>query len=211
MRQRTGRRRIFLLSAMVLALVVGVGQAGAVTITFDDGVAGTPIGAFYAAQGAIFTNASFQNNSGVTGLSGLTLGDITDPVNPPFNPGPSSRIIGTFTSLQSSVSIIAGDVGADGAQLDVCSDAACNSILASDQLIGIGAGVGTFTTLSASAAGIQSFAVYQPLNVLGAGDGLLFDTLTFTAAVPEPTALILLLAGVGVGGALLHSVRRHGA
>jgi len=174
------------------------------TIDFEAGLAGSPIGGFYSGLGATFANASFQYNFGLAGSSGSQgLGDITDPVAPPYNPSPSSPIVITFSMPISFFSIVAMDVGADGARIDAYDSAIGGLLVDYDQLIGTGGGTDNFTTLGVSAPGIFRIEIYQPLNVLGIDDGMLFDQVTF-APVPEPAALALFSLGVAAFG-----IRRH--
>jgi PEP-CTERM motif len=180
-----------------VAAVLSAGRASATVISFDDGSANTSIGGFYAGQGVTFSNAQWLAILGITGTSGLQIGDLSDPVGPPYNPGPTSQIVATFASAVSSVSIVAADIGGDGARLAAFDALVGGNLLATADFFGVGAGVGTFSTLSVSAAGIRRIELYQPLNVMGAGDGLIWDNLTFeTQAVPEPTTSALLGLGL---------------
>ena len=190
------------IAGVILALsVIAVcpPSAHGVTIDFEAGLVGNAIGGFYVGLGATFANASFVNNYSVAGSSGFQgLGDITDPSNPPFSPVPSNPIKITFSSPISAFSIVACDVGAAGARIDAYDSLVGGLLVGFDQLIGAGAGVGTFTTLAVSSPSILRIELYQP--VAAPGDGMLFDQATFEA-VPEPT--ITALVGLGVAALFL--------
>jgi hypothetical protein len=183
----------------VAIVALAAGGASATVIDFDDGTPSAAIGGFYSGLGITFSNAQWLGFA-LTGTSGFTVGDISDPVGPPYNPGPTSPIVATFSGSASFVSIVAADIGADGALLAAFDSAIGGNLLASSSFIGVGAGVGTFSTLTVSAPGIRRIEFYQPLNVMGAGDGLIWDRLEFEAApVPEPTTSALLGLGLLVG------------
>ncbi|MBZ5674631.1 MAG: PEP-CTERM sorting domain-containing protein [Acidobacteriia bacterium] len=178
-------------------------RAGTVTINFDDGTAGNAIGSFYAAQGLTFSNAGWTGLA-VTGITGLGLVDITDDgANPPFTPTPTTPIVGVFSSAQSFVSILAGDVGIAGAKIDVYDAVTGGNLIGSDSFFGTGTGAGQTATLSVSGSGILRFELYRPA---AADEGLAFDNLTFSAGsapVPEPSTLLM----IAPGGALLALLR----
>ncbi len=124
--------------------------------------------------------------------------------------GPGNAIVGTFSSLVSSVSIRGIDVGEAGVRIDAFD--AGDNLLGFDTFFGPGIGVGTFADISVTANGITRFALYQPNQCCG--DGVLFDNLSFdsavTAAVPEPGTWAMMLLGFGfVGGAMRSAKRRQ--
>ena len=194
-------------NALALALLMFVLPLHAGVINFDTGTAGNAIGSFYSAFGVTFSNGSWVNYGlPLPGTSGLVLGDVTDPFLTPVRPSSTSPIVGVFGSSQGSVSIVAADVGANGAKLVAYDATSGGNIVGSDNSQpGIGFGTGNFLTLSVSGSGIRRFELFQPLNV-NSGDGVLFDNLQFqpdTQPAPEPYTI--LLAGLGI--ALIACVR----
>src|SRR5262245_29929461 len=94
--------RIGLIGLFALGLA---SRANATTINFNDGVDGDAIGAFYAAQGVTFSNASW-NSFACAGVCpdvpGLALID-----GPPatFQPKAATPVVLTFSSVVNFVSI----------------------------------------------------------------------------------------------------------
>lgn len=156
------------------------------TIYFDDGTVGPPIGSFYSGQGITFANASWIVPD--QGQYGMCLVDITDDGdNSPYTPTSTSPIVGTFSTPQFTVSILALDVGMAGATLNVYDSAVGGNLLASDTFMGVGLGVGVSHTLVVTAPNIVRFELFQPSPThLSQNDGVFFDNLTFE--VPEPSS-----------------------
>ena len=188
--------------AICVCLLVCLSKvARASTINFNDGTAGDAIGSFYSGLGVTFSNASWGASIPsfqIGGSTGLVLEDITDNgFNPPFSPTPTTPIVGTFSTPQDFVSILGVDVGDAGMELDVYDATSGGNLIGSAQFYGVGAGVGTFQTLTISAPGILRFDLYQPTPTFG--DGLAFDNLSFSTdpdAGMEPTTWVLLGSGL---------------
>jgi PEP-CTERM motif len=188
-----------LLRAIAFALLVAGGstQAYATTINFDDGVNGTLVGGFYSALGITFSNAEFFGFGSLPG--GSPPNAIAAAGTTVF--GPDNPIIGTFSGTGSFVSITGLDVGGAGIEIEAFD--AANNLIGTDSFFGTGTGVGTFANISVSVAGIASFKLFQPLTSGGGnsfGDGVAFDNLSFTEAVPEPSTWAMMILGfAGVG------------
>jgi len=204
--------RIFTLIIASLMCLVGTPtdvQAAPVTINFDGGTVGNSVGATYAGLGVTFSNATFSS----------TLGGAP-PATPPntivatvggFNPLASNPIVATFSSAQSMAGITGIDVGADGIRIDAYDAAVGGTLVATQQVFGVGAGVGTFFTIGVAAPSILRVEFYQAANILGGGDGVVWDNFTFdnAAAVPEPTSMALFgLTALGFGASFRR--RRNG-
>ena len=190
---------VILKLAIGLATLAAMPAQAATAINFDDGSNGVLVGSQYAGQGVTFSNAEFAFNEGRLGSSG-TLG-IRAPGT--FQFGSTNAVVGLFSSLVSSVTIRGIDVGVAGVRIDAFD--AANNLLAFNEFLGVGIGVGTFADISVTANGIARFAVYQP--AVGSGDGVLFDNLSFddVGAVPEPSTWMFMLLGMaGIG----YSMRR---
>jgi len=89
------------------------------------------------------------------------------------------------------VSILAFDVGENGARIDAYDAVVGGNLLGSDSFVGTSFGAGQFADLSVAAPGIRRFELYQLTNV--PNDSVLFDNLTFT---PEPSSLLMLGLGL---------------
>ena len=174
------------------------GVANAVLIDFDDGVAsGTPVGAFYSGLGVTFSNAGFATFGSLPGgtppdsiLSECCFSFFTE----------AEAIIATFSFAVTSASITALDLGGNGFAIKAYDATVGGSLVDSDEIFGVGAGVGLFGTASVSGAGIRRLKFFQLLSSFG--DGISLDNFEFSSAsaAPEPTTLALLalgLAGVG--------------
>ncbi len=171
--------------------------AWATFIDFNNGTATQAIGTFYLGQGLSFANASWQgpvSNQSGTPSTGLFLADLGDNgFNPPYSPTATTPIVGIFSAPQSTVSILAVDVGSAGATLAAYDAASGGTLVGTDTFIGSGSGVGAYQTLTITAPSIMRFELYQPLP--NSEDGVFFDNLTFTP-VPEPGTLCLCVIGV---------------
>jgi hypothetical protein len=196
-------------ATVLTASVLMATTAAATTIEFDDGTAGSAVGATYAAQGVTFSNTLFVSNFGFAGSTG-PLG-ISATNNYLF--GPDNPIVGAFSSAQTSLGIRGIGVGASGIRLEAYD--ASNALIAFDQFFGTGAGGQDNHDLFVSVAGIASFRLFQPLTVgldSPFGDGVLFDSLSFSAAtagaVPEPATWAMMLAGFALVGGVLRRRRQ---
>ncbi len=190
------------MAAASFTISIATPAAAATSIDFDAGTDGASVGSFYAGQGITFSNTAFTTNFGLSGSSG-PLGIRS---NAGFVFGSANAISAIFSGVVGSISIRGIDVGANGIQIDAFD--ASNVLIASNNFFGPGAGVGTFADLSVTAAGIKSFTLYQPAS--GAGDGVLFDNLSFdVGAVPEPATWMMMLMGFGVIGAAMRRKRHN--
>ena len=195
-----------LLGAQLLLLLAGwAPPARAITIDFDDGTLHTAVGSFYSGLGVTFTNAGWESNFG--GLAGssnpFTIGCLV--CRRPFRENDSTQpIIFNFSQPVSSVSIVGIDVGSQGARADAYDANTAGNLVDFDEAFGIDAGVGQYFTLTVAGASIRRVELYQPL-IDETQEGLLWDNLSFTFAVPEPTVVPLL--GLGFAGLV---TRRHG-
>ncbi|MGE3819892.1 MAG: PEP-CTERM sorting domain-containing protein [Isosphaeraceae bacterium] len=197
---------------LVLGIALGSSQARAdLVIDFDDGISGNPIGSFYAALGVTFSNVRWFTNIDSTGnpAPGTSGPLVINGVNSTFYPKVDSPLVANFSVPVLNVSIIASGIGGNGARIDAYDALAGGNLVDFDQFIGTGAGQSVFRELAVSGSGIRRIELYQPLNTLGTGDGLSWDTLAYTA-VPEPSSAILTLTGVVVGTCfgLLRKTRR---
>jgi len=192
--------RAIIWAVAAAAVMTAWTPADALTIDFDDGVAGTQVGSFYGPLGVTFTRARFADNLGLAGSSGtLSVQSTSGSLIPP-----ASAIVATFDEPQRMVSITGLDVGINGIRLDAFDSTSGGALVATDQFIGSGVGIGVFSTISVSAPTIVRVEFYQPQSVTV--DGVLFDDLNFQQA-PEPSSLIVM--GMGLM-ALAKVLRRKG-
>lgn len=178
----------------LMAVLVG-GAKGATTITFNDGTHGTNVTTFYSALGVTFLNGEWSNfSAGYTphpDSTGLRIvGDGGD-----FQPTAGSPIVLTFASPMVSVSIIANNVNANGARLELYDAEVGGSLVGFDQVVGPSGSTNSNFVLSSSGSGVRRVELFQPLSV--ETEGVLFDNLQFDA-IPEPTSMMLL--GLGTIG-----------
>jgi len=196
-------RKLFgLASAILFATTVA---CHAVTINFDDGTSGSPVGSFYSGLGATFSNASWASNFGLAGSSG-PLGIIaTD------NGGTSSNafqwtggtpVVALFSSAATSAGVRGVDVGENGLRIDAFDATVGGNLVDTMTVFGTGAGVGQFFDLSVTAGSILRVEMYQVLNL--GGDGIVLDDFSFngSAATPIPATLPLFATGLGALGLL---------
>lgn len=186
--------------AIIGSLVTGTDAA--TTIDFNDGTSGNDVGAFYTTLGLTFLNGEWTNlASGFTPhpqSTGLRL--IGDGAN--FQPKVGTPIVFTFASPMASVSLIANNVNANGARLELYDSMVGGSLVDSDQVVGPSGSTNSNFVLSGSGTGILRAVVYQPFSV--ESEGVLFDNLTF-APVPEPSAILLI--GLGAMGITIRRTR----
>jgi hypothetical protein len=186
----------------------GGGQAGTITIEFDDAINEfTFVGSHYAAQGVIFDWGTrwVRNLIGDCYVFG---GDATAPwsiwLYPDGWPTFDDPIVATFCEPQSLVSILAVNVGVAGARLDAYDAVTGGALVGFAEAFGIWdrgehlpppetgpcggvcaepnslACVHEERLLSVSASSIRRIEVYQPLSF--SIDRVHFDNLTFEPA-----------------------------
>jgi len=178
------------------------GANAATTIDFNDGTPGSSIGNFYTGQGVTFLNGEWTNlTAGFTPhpeSNGLMI--VGDGAN--FQPKAETPIVITFANPMGSVSLIANNVNANGARLELYDSTTGGTLIASDQVVGPTGSLNSNFVLSASGSAILRAIVYQPFSV--ESEGVLFDNLTFTP-IPEPASSILF----GLATGLLASRRQR--
>jgi hypothetical protein len=163
-------------------------------IDFNDGTSGSDITSFYSTQGVTFTNGEWNNL--ITGYiphpdsTGLRI--VGDGAN--FQPKAGTPISLTFDTPMVTVSIIANNVNANGARLDLYDAAVGGNLVSFDQVVGASSSLDSNFVLNATGSGILRAELYQPFSV--EVEGVLFDNLQFDS-VPEPAAALLSLLGVG--------------
>ncbi len=185
------QRLIICLALALIASLALTGEARAVSITldFNDGPAdGAPIDAFYQSRGVIFSAGTWD--------------DVVSVANPPPVPGTSApfgltaagvgnigqtwagRVVtATFLAPVSSVSVVAADVGVNGARIEAFGGGVFRG---SDQFIGSGTGGNQFRTLGVVANDIDTLRFFQRQNVTN--DGVVFDNLTYEIENNPPIA-----------------------
>ncbi len=188
----------FINSFAVVGLVSFIGSstvyAAPVSIDFDDGTAGSPVGSFYSGLGVTFSNTQFVDNFGLAGSSS-PLGIAGMGGSWTYEFGIANAIEATFSSLVSSVTITGVDVGHAGMQMDAFDS--YGALIDTNNWYGTDEGVGQWMTISVANPTIASVLLYQP-SPMG-DDGMVFDNMIF-APVPEPETYAMLLAGLGLLG-----------
>lgn len=188
-------------TAITVFLSLAVAADGATTIDFNDGASGTTIGNFYSTQGVTFLNGEWSDFS--TGFTPHPDSDGLRLVGNGFESQPKvgNPIEFTFSDPVESISIVANNVNANGARLDVYDSTVGGTLLASDQVIGASGALDSNFILSVSASGIRRGLLYQPFSV--EGEGVLFDNLDFSV-IPEPSSALFF----GIGSLCLLACRR---
>jgi hypothetical protein len=182
---------LFLLSGLA-------NHAAAVTINFDDGTAGLPVGNFYAGLGVTFSANTLWDgfvspDEGLVGAGGLKIQANN------YQPTPNNPIVATFNAPLSHFQILGLNVGANGARIDAYDAVVGGNLIASDQAFGVDVGANNHPLLVTSVAPIRRVHMYQPQNVTL--EGLLFDNMSFRV-IPEPSTLLSgMLALCGLAGA----------
>lgn len=184
-----------------MSVAASVAQAGTVTtIDFEGGTANTEIDDHYESLGVVFSNAKWIDVPPLSGGSPpMRLGGAGEGGTTPHNPTSANPIVIKFVGGATEVSILAMDVGRDGARMNAYD--ALGNLVDFDEGFGTGNGAGTNLTLSSSATPIAEIRLFQP-NDTGTFDGLLWDDLKFTPLVPLPPAALLGLGLLGTLGAL---------
>lgn len=178
----------------MLSLLVPAAQSEAQYIDFNSGTPGSSIGGFYSGMGVTFADATWDAAFGCCGVRSTSAG---------YNPLPGSEIKAYFTSAVGFVSLLGQDVGGDGFRLSAY-DGLGNFLTSSSVYGTTTAGVGENFVLSVVASGIREIRFSQDANNHGAGDGMAFDDLRWTAdpgVVPEPGTYALVATGlIGIAG-----------
>ncbi len=177
-----------LIFSMVLACCFCTGSYAQTIIDFDDGTDLQVVGASYAEQGVIFTNAKRydwvtrgQTRPGAS--ANFMIGGEQPASSYPVDifPQEDTPIIADFSAPMVRVSITAISVGWAGARLVAFDDQ--GTPLDADEQYGIlRNGAGEYYVLSvSSSAGIASVRMYQPSY--DSNDGLFWDNLKFSPCV----------------------------
>ena len=200
-------------AGFLIAMVV-CRSVPAVPLNFDDGTAGSAIGAFYASKGVGFSNAQwvalspeYVNTQATAPLEIMSISSgafmsVGDP------------LVITFAAPQSHVSILGANVGFAGARIDAYDSVVGGVLVDFAQAIGstltgeFPIGGGFFTQeeflLSVDAPSILRLELYRPNSAVR--DGIVFDNLSFSS-VPLPASVWIL----GLGLVALITIRRFGS
>jgi hypothetical protein len=163
-------------------------------INFDNLSGGDNVTTQYA--GVTFSDALVANFP----LAGYSAPNFIRSLSSAYQPQQGSPISAVFASAVSSVSLLGLDIGANGFILKAFDSVSGGNLLALASFTGSDIGVGTFQSLTVSAAGILRVEFSQITNV-GGGDGMGFDDFSYDVSeVPVPATLPLGLAGVAAFG-----------
>lgn len=201
---KTTPQKIRSLTALPVLLGALAGGANAATlVNFNDGTAaGSEIGSFYSTLGVVFTNGEWSNVSGFTphpDSDGLML--VGNGGN--YQPKAGNPIRFVFTTPMTTVSIIANNVNANGARIDIYDSEVGGNLINFDQVVGPSGSLNSNFILTASGAEIRRVELYQPFST--ESEGVLFDNLEFDS-IPEPSTTLLL--GFGFLGLTFRRSRR---
>lgn len=185
------------IGAFFIGLSTGGANAAVTSIDFNDGTAsGADIGSFYSSLGVNFTNGEWSDlNTGYTPHPDSTgLRFVGDGGN--YQPKSATPVSFTFTSTMFSVSVIANNVNANGARIELYDALTGGNLVGSDQVVGPSGSTNSNSVLNASGNGVLRVELFQPFDV--ESEGVLFDNLEFSP-VPEPSsALLLVLSSCGM-------------
>lgn len=188
-------RMIKKLASLSLLAAAVAAQAAPTTIDFDDLGDGVVVGATYAALGVTFVDAETGPFGGLPGGT-PPRAIVHDTLFSTF--GPADAIQALFASAVTSVSLTGIDIGGAGFVLTAYDALVGGSVVDTESFTGVGIGVGDFTMLTVTGAGIRRVEFSQISAGLG-GDGAAFDTLVFNA-VPTPGTPALLALGLLTAG-----------
>jgi hypothetical protein len=179
-------------TALAATILLAPGLNAATIIDFNDGTAGSDVGTFYNSFGATFLNAEWSSlSAGFTPApesSGLRV--VGDGAN--LQPKAGNPIVIIFSTPIASVSLIANNVNANGARLDLYDSASGGALLDFEQVVGPSGATNSNFTLGGTGSGILRAEFYQPFSV--ESEGVLIDNLTFTP-IPEPSSFLLFSLG----------------
>ena len=105
----------------------------------------------------------------------------------------NSPLIAQFAFPVSAFSILATDLGNNGARVDAYDALVGGNLLTFDQAFFGDVGVGVSHNLVVQASNIRRVEIYQPLSI--SADGIVWDNVSVTPA-PEPSSAVLAAGGV---------------
>ena len=197
----------------LIAITITIGSclsftasAATIVINFDTGgINGTAVGAFYASQGITFSNVAWYTNRDERGqpYDGSTGAFVVSGLTSNVYPKSNSPLIALFDIPLSSFSILATDLGNNGARVDAYDAVVGGNLLTFDQAFFGDVGVGVSRNMVVQAPNIRRVEIYQPRSI--SADGIVWDNVT-AITVPEPTSTVFMLCG---GLSLLAHRRRN--